>query len=311
MKVSRCLIVLTALFPSQAAARDLHHDFRDQPWPGFLTVIGPDAAEVAGHEVEGMRITLPAKRKMSTQPVGVAINFSVIGDFEITATYELLSTTRPRAGAVGVILTVAPDLRFEKMARLGRWLRAKDSDIHLAEGWAEMPPPPVGQMAEPTEARSGKLRLERKRSLLRYLVAGHDGEFHELLQTEFGAEHLAVVRFAVTSWDSSAAIDVRLLSFDVRDDGASDAAVGQRVAESGRDAFRALIIALAVSLVGALIALVLYSRRRGRRVAGTPTSLAWQCSACAQNLKAKAELAGKKVKCTRCGEAVLVPGGPA
>jgi serine/threonine-protein kinase len=38
------------------------------------------------------------------------------------------------------------------------------------------------------------------------------------------------------------------------------------------------------------------------------TEMAFACSSCGTSLKAKAELAGKKVKCPRCSQAVLVPG---
>ena len=38
-----------------------------------------------------------------------------------------------------------------------------------------------------------------------------------------------------------------------------------------------------------------------------PLVISFSCT-CGKNLKAKAELAGKKVKCSQCGKAVLVPG---
>jgi hypothetical protein len=39
-------------------------------------------------------------------------------------------------------------------------------------------------------------------------------------------------------------------------------------------------------------------------------AVSFQCSACGKNLRAKAELAGKKVKCTQCAQAVAVPDPP-
>jgi DNA-directed RNA polymerase subunit RPC12/RpoP len=38
-----------------------------------------------------------------------------------------------------------------------------------------------------------------------------------------------------------------------------------------------------------------------------PAPVSFSCSACGKGLRATAELAGKKVKCTQCGEAALVP----
>jgi len=40
-----------------------------------------------------------------------------------------------------------------------------------------------------------------------------------------------------------------------------------------------------------------------------PPPVAFHCPLCRRGLKAKAELAGKKVKCRQCGKAVLVPAG--
>src|SRR5262249_24533432 len=43
------------------------------------------------------------------------------------------------------------------------------------------------------------------------------------------------------------------------------------------------------------------------RADSAPAPLAVQCAGCGQKLKARAELAGKKVKCPKCGQAVFVP----
>ncbi len=38
-----------------------------------------------------------------------------------------------------------------------------------------------------------------------------------------------------------------------------------------------------------------------------PGPIAFQCPGCGKKLKTKAELAGKKIKCPECGNAVVVP----
>src|SRR5207248_435381 len=39
----------------------------------------------------------------------------------------------------------------------------------------------------------------------------------------------------------------------------------------------------------------------------TAPGISFACPGCAQNLKARAELAGRRVKCPRCGHAALAP----
>jgi DNA-directed RNA polymerase subunit RPC12/RpoP len=77
-----------------------------------------------------------------------------------------------------------------------------------------------------------------------------------------------------------------------------------------------LLIAI---LVGALL---VASRRRQQTAApssappselpgipaGASASLAFPCSGCGKTLKARADLAGKKVKCRDCGKTTQVPG---
>ncbi len=77
------------------------------------------------------------------------------------------------------------------------------------------------------------------------------------------------------------------------------------------------IVGLVIATTLALLGVWLLARRRrasrGRAAAqaGPPaagTLIPFACPACGHNLKVKAELAGKKGKCPKCGELVLVPG---
>jgi DNA-directed RNA polymerase subunit RPC12/RpoP len=71
---------------------------------------------------------------------------------------------------------------------------------------------------------------------------------------------------------------------------------------------------LSLSLLGAWV----WTRRRHRpgtasaaapvpRAEAAGASVLVRCSGCGRRLKGKAELAGKKLKCPQCGQAVLVP----
>ena len=59
-------------------------------------------------------------------------------------------------------------------------------------------------------------------------------------------------------------------------------------------------IALAILLVLAAILVVGYRRRRAPAVA-------FACAGCGKQLKSKAEMAGKKIKCPQCGSVAVVP----
>jgi ribosomal protein S27E len=56
----------------------------------------------------------------------------------------------------------------------------------------------------------------------------------------------------------------------------------------------------------------MHRRREKDRAAPPPSTasapLAVQCSGCEKKFRARAELAGKRVKCPQCGQAVLIPG---
>ena len=84
-----------------------------------------------------------------------------------------------------------------------------------------------------------------------------------------------------------------------------------------------IFVTLAMVLVIAVPPVVWLGLRRLRRAESQPADMAaatvaptavaaspisFQCSACGKNLRAKAELSGKKVKCTQCAQAVAVPG---
>ncbi|MCI0684962.1 MAG: hypothetical protein L0Y71_22935 [Gemmataceae bacterium] len=65
-----------------------------------------------------------------------------------------------------------------------------------------------------------------------------------------------------------------------------------------------------VMLAGGLALQRRLSRKRLFAVSGeaAPTLVTFACPACGRNLKARAELAGKKVKCPQCSQANVVPG---
>jgi len=73
---------------------------------------------------------------------------------------------------------------------------------------------------------------------------------------------------------------------------------------TGRGLLLGLLLLFA--LVGAWVAWLRGRRNQLPSPAISP-ALGFSCAACGKHLKTRAELAGKKVKCPQCGQAVLVP----
>jgi serine/threonine protein kinase/DNA-directed RNA polymerase subunit RPC12/RpoP len=333
--LSLFLLLQAALPPTPKPPAEIYQDFRSgQPLLPSLRLIGRDSNTVARPEDKGLRITLSPDRN-NHDPVGVATSFSLVGDFVITATYELLSASRPSEGyGTGISLSVFTDPQRTKFAKVGRFQRAKEGSVYATEFWISNPPPDkVWHFhSEPTEAKSGQLRLVRDGSIMRFLVAdGSENKFHQIDERNFGTEDLALVQLEVVDSGSSGnRVDARLVELKIRPSKLlpEEAGITELQLEQNRPAANGwlgiaklfgLIIAcaLAIALGGWLF------WRQSRRpetmpdlAAGPDTSsgmeaipppISFSCAACGKQLKAKAELAGKKVKCSQCDTPVLVP----
>src|SRR5262245_45303545 len=109
---------MSALLQAQPAV-DLHHDFRGAAaLPAFLKLIGPDVDKFARPEPEGLRITLPAKRKPAA-PVGVRLTSHLSGDFEITGSFEVVAADiPPRGEGLTIALNITTDNNYTKFAKV-------------------------------------------------------------------------------------------------------------------------------------------------------------------------------------------------
>jgi hypothetical protein len=324
-----CLFLLlqAASPPSkQPIVKEVYCDFRGgQPLPSAFTLDGPDANEVIKQEEKGLRITLPAKRR-SELLVGVAATFTVAGDFEITSTYELLSADRPPDGnGVGVALEVATDDNLTKFGKVSRFVRPERGDVYQTEFWIKTQPGSGKHTFTPTTARAGQLRLVREGSTLRFLVAaGPANEFEEINRREFTTEDLDICRFGVNNHGSPAGVDVRLIDLRIRSGPASPPSI---LPKPKRWMLAVAALVFILVLLGAL-GLLLQVRRRDRTFSSTgvpgtgeegeekpgPANpkaaapfIAFPCPSCSKDLRARAALAGKSLKCPQCGQGVLIP----
>ncbi len=309
--------MLAELPPGQPAATDFYQDFRrrQEPQPP-LKLIGTEADAVTRSEEEGFRITLAASRK-TKQPVGVVPEFPLVGDFEITATYELLAAAQPTRGiGMAVALNVASNNPY-KFAKLGRFVRVKEGNVYLAETFLKNSPADSRVSSEATEAKRGQLRLIRQGSTLSFLVAdGAGADFRQILRAPFGTDDVTIVRFIVNNNDSPAAVDARLVDLRIR---SSSGSGGPTAAAGSRPDLRLRGWLLGALLLGMVLIVSvlggwLYRQPRRSPELGTETqeahpaaaaSISFACSTCGKSLKARTELAGKKIKCPGCGKTTI------
>lgn len=148
-------------------------------------------------EPSGLRITIPAQQGKERPNLGVAPAFTIHGDFEITASYELVAAEAPKTPTpVGGQIYILAQRTFNAASIL-RGVSDKGQQGYFLY-WAVRDEAGRKPMARsfPTVAPRGKLRFRRTGELLRLLAAEEDAaDFRELGQTEFGAEPIGLFRF--------------------------------------------------------------------------------------------------------------------
>ena len=191
----------------QAFAKEIYQDFRGKkPLVDELKLVAPDLDEAIPEDA-GLRITLPKTRK-AKWPTSVRMTFPLAGDFEITATYEILAIDMAPGGPVGIAFNLMTLNGEQRFAKFGRFQHPQLGSTYLLEQPAH---------AEPTEAKSGQLRLICEGSKLRYLVAdGPTKQFREIHAREYTADDLETVRIGANNNGFPAGIDVRLVDLRIR-----------------------------------------------------------------------------------------------
>ncbi len=215
-----CLLFTPSASQSQTAPVETYQDFRGKkPLQPFLKFTGPDINETKTFEDEGLRITLPATGR-SNQPVGITFTENLVGDFEVTGTYEMLSADKPgKGGGSGVALNIGLRPNMDIFAKVGRVVRVKEGESFVVEGWNRLlQGNNYMQTAFPAHERTGQIRLTREGSAILFRVAEPAGaEFKSIYQrNDFGTEETSVVRFVVNNQGDTAGLSVRLIDFRIR-----------------------------------------------------------------------------------------------
>ena len=175
--------------------------------PGTVKLVQPDQ--------RGLRFTIP--NGLGEGPA-VATKFGIRGDFEITATFEVLSNCA-RTSAMGWARTWSSSRRergtssrrslasARPTTRSSRWSTRRRSERRRS-GTPRL---------HPTQATSGRLRLVRVGPTLHYQLAEGDAKiFHEMFVSEYGAEDLEFVRLSATTGGSKKAVDLLWKDLSVR-----------------------------------------------------------------------------------------------
>jgi hypothetical protein len=332
-----CLVPLVvAANPAIAqgpATREVYQDFRNKRFPTDAFAPGGfDPASELKAENEGLRITLAAERGQHYLSE-VFTTFPLTGDFEFTATFQILSAQPPVKGyGVGVNLTISTTTEPKKFGKLCRVLRAEEGSVYLAESW-----PPYQKRARKAEAMAGQLRLARVGAAL-YLLAAVDAgqEFQQIWEVaDYGRDEIGYAGFQVSdSGEPGNPVQARLIDLRLRLGGIErdrlTAPASLPVPTPADDREQGgelpgwpLVTLFAGAGIAVLLAVVLVIvmrlRRRSAMQSTAPSdvgthkeptnAIAVTCPACGTKLKAKPESVGKKAKCPHCGEVVLLSHG--
>jgi hypothetical protein len=165
----------------------------------------------------GLRVTI---EKGLAPTVRLGTRFRLRGDFEITASYEIISPMKAPPGAYfGPEIHIKPDGDWAKFASIANYVRADGSTYVVAHGHKEDGKDRFESRTMSTKARSGRFRLVRAGDNLKYFVAdGEDGKFRQLFQTEFGSQDIEMVRLEVIRDKTTEGCDIIWKDLAIRAD---------------------------------------------------------------------------------------------
>jgi hypothetical protein len=175
-------------------------------------------------ENEGLRITLPGENGPSF-PVGVKVRPVVRGDFELDASFELLSVPQPPAGSGGgVTLYFFMDNDEWHGIWFGKMIDGKRGPVFVQGHRMGKREERITKFADSVATHGDRgivrLRVVREGALFNLFAAeGETGEFQHIQTLDISAEDLRIVRFA-TDWgfNPNMPMDVRLVDFSMTAD---------------------------------------------------------------------------------------------
>jgi len=300
---------------SEVTELEFYHDFRGRPIPSTFKFFGEPKGKFLKVEPEGLRITLPRSYIHPFGGVGLVTTFGFRGDFEVTTTLEVLHADQATEGfgvGAGVRVQMAPP----QGALLVRLARPNAGQVVYWDRIIEHGKFDSGMT--PSTDQVVRLRLKRTGRSLSYLLGrGKEGDdFQEVNRWEVPEDDIQSVRLSSMTGRLPYNVDVRFIDLRIR-------SIKSQVAA----AFKwNLWLAAAILVLIFMLAVCgpLYARQR-RRAGQSPASpskdsaqvrfepsapaVCFLCASCGKKLKARGELAGKRVKCPHRGQATQVPHG--
>jgi hypothetical protein len=307
-----------------------------------LQFVGRNADECVRFEPDGLRIRLPRGHTRES-PTGVGTKVPFHGDFEVTVSFEILeepdpAETGPKPGT-RFSLGVELDTPQRNVASMSRGIGPGAGPQFIP--WMTVWDPGSAKNAYrddafPAQGKGGRLRLERTGSMLAYYASeGLSNEFTLIQRYPFGADDVRQVRAVGLLSGPNASLDVRVTDLRIRAQSAPEPPASQPPASqppasqppasqppaSGSRGWVAAAMLLVLITILCGVGLWLYLRQwrladkappgpagpDNQSPPGAPPTVAVACPGCGKKLKVRAALAGKKVKCPQCGQAILVP----
>jgi serine/threonine protein kinase len=297
---------------------------KETPKDGSQELIGPGADQCVKFEPEGLRITLPSNHPKGSS-TGLSKKMVLKGDFEVLLDFEILKEPEAKdAGDFGtrLAMTVGLDAPKEHGIKFTRAVRTEGGSqfIAFSSQWKNASEKlEKRNMVFSTTAKKGRFRLVRQGGVLFFWVSEDaDTDFKLLREYRFSDEDLKFIRIVGSTGSPTAYLDARV--WDLRIKGGNDhleaptspANTPLKPEPKGYLAV-ALLIGLTITLSLAMALWFFVRQRRGKDIPSALGSeevavpLSFQCPSCQKKLKAEVELAGKKIKCPQCGNAVPVP----
>jgi len=319
-----------------AYAQEYAHSFKtDRELGPEFHWHGLDPQGCVTFEPAGLRISLPEGHPGKRMGTGIGMNTTVQGDFEITLRYQFIKEPNPADAGLGTGMFIWVDLAKPSLNRgfISRVARPAKKFVvwyHLTPDGAAKPVDVL--RTYPAKEASGRLRLVRTgATLFHYAADGEDAEFTLLQEHPFGAADLQAIRWGGQTGGERATLDGRFLDLRIRADGlpelranpAAPPVQGDDVAATSnptRGWLAAAVLGGVVVMLGSalLVGLIQYMRKKLPNTAAVATQkqpsaaeeaslVVFACPKCGERVKARANLAGKKVKCPHCGDAAHVP----
>ncbi len=189
--ISRVAAVLAAVLAAGWA--ELRLDFSKQQLDAEkVEQIG--ARDCLVREDQGLKVAIPAGKTDAN--TGIVARTQVVGDFEITAGFELIEVPKPEKGdGAGAVLFIGDG--ESRGASLQRVRTPRDKNLFVTDNWLRTADGKTHHKNKevPTEAKSGSLRITRKGATITFWAAdsGSD-DFRELGSAEFTAQPVRAVR---------------------------------------------------------------------------------------------------------------------